>query len=184
MKQCPCAAGAVILALVLFVTADVAYAKAAKEVDASVSVALDSFKQGISNGSELLQKAKGVLVFPDLVKAGIGLGGEYGEGALMVNGKTADYYSSVGGSFGLQLGGQSRRIFLLFMEDSALKSFREASGWTGALNASGVFLKHGAEAMATTITSGNKPVMVFVLDQKGLMYDLNFEVVKYDRLKK
>ena len=45
-----------------------------------------------------------MLVFPNVLKAGVGVGGEYGEGALLVGGKTGAYYNIAAASIGFQLG--------------------------------------------------------------------------------
>src|SRR5210317_231924 len=81
----------------------VAQAKTAKEIDVSVEVALDRFKNQVKGAEEFLANAKGVLVIPNVIRVGFGLGGEYGEGALIVGGKTVDYYNTVAGSFGFQI---------------------------------------------------------------------------------
>jgi lipid-binding SYLF domain-containing protein len=160
-----------------------AYAKAAKEIDASVDVALEHFQKNVHDGKNLLQKAKGVLVFPGMIKGGFGLGAEYGEGALRIQGKTVDYYNMISGSLGFQLGGQSRRVFILFMEPEALQKFRADPKWLGGLNASGVLIDAGGEGSMDTMKA-NQPIMTFVLDQKGLMYDLNLEVGRIHKIQK
>ncbi|MFC1820881.1 hypothetical protein ACFLZG_07360, partial [Thermodesulfobacteriota bacterium] len=66
---------------------------------------------------------------PSVIKAGFGIGGEYGEGALRISGKTVDYYSTAAASIGFQLGAQSKTIILIFLDKSALKKFRDSSGW-------------------------------------------------------
>ena len=102
-----CMAGIVVLGLMIFT--GIAYAKSGREIDASVDTALDRFQREVPGGKDMLNKAEGILVFPSVIKAGIGLGGEYGTGALRVKGKTADYYNTVSGSVGFQLGGQIGR---------------------------------------------------------------------------
>jgi lipid-binding SYLF domain-containing protein len=172
-----------LLAVVVILGPDLVYAKTAKEIDVSVDVALERFRHDVKGGANLLQKAKGVLVFPNMIKGGIGFGAEYGEGALQINGKTVDYYNMINGSLGFQLGGQTRRIYILFMEDPALQEFRSTLKWKGGLNASGAFLSKGAEGSVDTMKM-NQPIMTFVLDQKGLMYNLNLEVGKINKIKK
>lgn len=172
---------AVILAVVCVTRP--AFAKEAKEIDASVDVAMERFTREVPNAANLLAKAKGVLVFPDLMKGGFGIGGEYGEGALRINGKSVAYYNSIGGSFGFQLGGQTRRVYYLFMEDAPLKEFRNSSGWKGGMNASAVFVDAGAEGFIDGLKL-NEPVLAFVFAQKGLMFNLNLEVSKFNELKK
>lgn len=160
-----------------------AYAKAAKEIDASVDVALELFQKEVNDGKNLLQKARGILVFPDMIKGGFGFGAEYGEGALRIGGTSVDYYKMISGSFGFQLGGQSRRVFILFMEQEALQEFRANPKWLGGLNASGVLIDTGGEGSMDTMKA-NQPIMTFVLDQKGLMGNLNMEVGRISKTKK
>jgi lipid-binding SYLF domain-containing protein len=121
----------VFWALVLVAGPGLAYAKAAKEIDASVDVALEQFQKDIPGAKELLQKAKGILVFPNMIKGGFVIGAEYGEGALRIDGKSVDYYNMINGSLGFQLGGQTRRIYILFMDALPLKEFREDPDWLG-----------------------------------------------------
>ncbi|MGW8368301.1 MAG: hypothetical protein ACWGPN_06425, partial [Gammaproteobacteria bacterium] len=101
-----------------------ANAKSATEIDAEVDASLKLFKEKVGSADELLAKSNGVLVFPSVIKAGIGIGGEYGEGALRIGGKTADYYSTAAASIGLQLGAQAKTVIILFLEQAALDKFR------------------------------------------------------------
>jgi len=93
---------------------------------------------------EYLKQAKGVLVFPKVFKAGFGFGGEYGEGALRIKGKTVDYYSTAAASFGFQIGVQKKSIILLFTQQAALKHFRESSGWKAGVDGSVALATLGA----------------------------------------
>lgn len=159
------------------------YARDAREIDASVEVALEKFREEVSGATDLLRKAKGVLVFPSMMKGGFVIGAEYGEGALQIDGRTVDYFNMISGSLGFQLGGQTRRIYILFLDDLSLKTFQADPDWLGAANASGVLVTLGAEGSVDTMKT-NEPIMAFVLDQKGLMYNLNLEVGKINRIKK
>ena len=94
---------------------DVSWSATKVEIDTRVKATLDKFYNEVVGGKELANKAAGILVFPSVIKAGIGIGGEYGEGALMVGGKTVDYYNSAAASIGFQLGAQSKSIIILFM---------------------------------------------------------------------
>jgi lipid-binding SYLF domain-containing protein len=166
----------------IFLFSGISYAKSAREIDASVDTALERFQKEVFGAKDMLAKAKGVLVFPGVIKAGIGIGGEYGTGALRIQGKTVDYYNTIGGSFGFQLGGQVKSVYLLFMEDSALKSFRASDGWKAGVDGSVALIKIGADASVDT-TKTNEPILAFVLGQKGLMYNLNIEGSKYNKIK-
>lgn len=174
-----------MLATMTFLLAPVfshlAYAKSAREIDAKVDTALDRFKREVFQGKDMLAKAKGVLVFPSVIKAGIGFGGEYGVGALRIKGKTADYYNTITGSFGFQLGGQVKSIYLLFMEDSALKNFRASDGWKAGVDGSVALITVGANGSIDT-TKTNQPIIAYVLGQKGLMYNLTIEGSKFNKI--
>ncbi|HXV27734.1 MAG TPA: YSC84-related protein [bacterium] len=170
----------VLLSLAFFTNAS--YAKSAREIDASVDEAMVRFEKEVFAAKDLLKKAKGVLVFPKVYKGGIGIGAEYGVGALRINGKTVDYYNTMGGSFGFQLGGQVRSIYLLFMEDSALKSFQSSEGWKAGVDGSVALITIGADGSIDT-TKNNEPIVAFVLGQKGLMYNLTLEGSKYNKIR-
>jgi lipid-binding SYLF domain-containing protein len=96
-----------------------AHSASAREIDIRVDAALKKFYQKVSGGKEFLKHASGVLVFPKVIKAGIGIGGEYGEGALRINGKTVDYYNTASASIGFQLGAQAKKIIRVFLQDQA-----------------------------------------------------------------
>ncbi len=159
------------------------FAKSAEEIDASVNTALRRFDQEIPGAKDLLKKAKGVLVLPKVVKGGIGIGGEYGEGALIMNGKVAEYYNTLGASVGFQLGAQVKDIYLLFMEDQALKNFRQSEGWKAGVDGSVALVTLGANGTIDT-TQTNQPIIGFVLGQKGLMYNLTLEGSKFNKIQK
>jgi lipid-binding SYLF domain-containing protein len=148
-----------------------------------VDVALERFNTEVKGAKEFLKAAKGVLVFPSVYKAGFVIGGEYGEGALRIGGKTVDYYNTIAGSWGLQIGGQKKTVILVFMQDEALKKFRAASGWKAGVDGSVALITVGAgEAIDTT--NIKDPIVGFVFDQKGLMANLTLEGSKYTKLKK
>lgn len=159
------------------------YAKTAAEIDAGVDSALARFEKEVWGAKDLLKNAKGILVLPSVIKAGIGLGGEYGEGALRVNGKTEGYYNTIGGSFGFQLGAQVKSVYLLFMQESALRDFQYSEGWEAGVDGSVALVAIGADGKVDT-TKTNQPIVAFVLGQKGLMYNLTLEGSKYNKLQK
>ena len=159
-----------------------AIAWSAKSIDRSVDSALRKFKE--TKGSDaVIRKAKGVLVFPKVFKAGFGIGGEYGEGALRVKGKTVDYYSTAAASIGFQFGAQKKTIIIAFMQDSAFKKFRDSSGWKIGADASVAVIAIGAGGGIDS-ASLNEPIIAFVFDQKGLMYNITLEGAKITKLKK
>lgn len=175
-----------ILAAVMAISATMialpaAKAASAREINAGVRATLDNFFSQIRGSRELADKAVGILVFPSVVKAGIGIGGEYGEGALLIGGQTADYYNTVSASFGFQLGVQERSVIICFMTDSALRQFRKTAGWKVGVDGSVAIITVGVGGSIDTnkITS---PVVGFVLDPKGLMYNLTLEGSKITRI--
>ena len=169
------------LGFILLAGSSAALAKSAQEIDISVNVALDEFTQQVKGGKEFLASAKGVLVFPSVIKAGIGIGGEYGEGALRIGGKTVDYYSTAAASFGFQLGAQSKRIVIVFMQDNALKKFRESQGWEAGVDGSVALITLGVGGSIDT-TNIKDPIIGFVFSNKGLMYNLTLEGSKYTKI--
>ena len=158
-------------------------AATAKEIDVSVDVALENFNQHVKGAEEFLKSAKGILVFPRVFKAGAGIGGEYGEGALRVGGKTVDYYSTAAASIGWQLGAQQKTVILVFMQQDALEKFRASSGWEAGVDGSVALLTVGAGGTIDT-TKIKDPIVGFVFGQKGLMYNLTLEGSKYTKLNK
>lgn len=160
-----------------------ANAASAYEIDADVDATLQRFYYQIPGGGDLAARAAGVLVFPSVVKAGMGVGGEYGEGALRIGGRTVGYFNTVSASIGFQLGVQARSVIILFMTPAALENFRRKDGW-----------KVGVDGSVTLVTLGvggaidsnqlRRPVLGFILDQKGLMYNLTLEGSKISRIKR
>ena len=168
--------------IALFLAAPPAHAASAAEIDQAVDRALAAFRK-INGARAFLGIAKGVLVFPKVYKAGIGVGGEYGEGALRVGGKTVDYYSTAAASFGFQLGAQAKRIVVIFTEESALRKFRESEGWKVGVDGSVALVDIGV-GKAVDTTNIKDPVIGFIFGQKGLMYNLTLEGSKFTRLDK
>jgi len=159
------------------------HAATAREIDVSVDVALERFAKEVPGAKEFLNGAKGVLVFPSVIKAGIVVGGEYGEGALRIGGRTADYYSTAAASFGLQLGAQSKTIILVFMQQEALDAFRRSEGWKVGVDGSVALVTVGVGGAIDT-ENIKDPIVGFVFGQKGLMYNLTLEGAKITRIHK
>jgi lipid-binding SYLF domain-containing protein len=160
---------------------NISQAKSAKEIDIQVDVALEKFEKDVKGGKEFLKSSKGVLVFPSVIKAGLVIGGEYGEGAMRIKGKTVDYYSTAAASFGFQLGAQSKTVILVFMEDKALKGFRDSSGWEAGVDGSVALIELGAGGSIDS-TNIKDPIVGFVFGNKGLMYNLTLEGSKFTKL--
>ena len=157
-----------------------ASAASAKQIDAGVDEAIEKFQQEVKGGKSFMDSSKGMLVFPTVLKGGAGFGGEYGEGALRIGGKTTDYYSMLQGSFGFQLGGEIKTVYLVFLDEEALKRFRDSEGWKAGVDGSVSLVTLGAGG---TIDTNNlkDPIVAFVLGQKGLMYNLSLEGTKFTK---
>ena len=155
----------------------------AVEIDASVDVALNRFETQVEGSDVFLKNAKGLLVMPNVKKAAFIVGGEYGEGALRIGGKTEGYYNIISGSFGLQIGAQAKDIIIAFMTDDALLSFRESHGWEAGVdgNVALITLGAGERVDSTTVRS---PIVGFVFDVKGLMADVSLKGAKFTELEK
>jgi lipid-binding SYLF domain-containing protein len=159
------------------------FAASAREIDVSVDVALEKFYKEVPGSQGFTKKSKAILVFPSVIKAGIGLGAEYGEGAMRIGGKTVDYYNTMAASIGFQLGAQAKSIVMLFMEKGALKEFRNSEGWKAGVDGSVALINLGMGDSLDT-TNVKDPIVAFVFGQKGLMYNLTLEGSKFNKLKK
>jgi lipid-binding SYLF domain-containing protein len=174
-----CAALVMVAALAANPRASEAASAAAIEADANET--LHSFVRQVPGARELANKAVGILVFPAVIKAGIGFGGEYGEGILLNQQRVVGYYNLISASFGFQLGEQQRSVIIMFMTQDALAGFEARAGW-----------KVGVDGSVTIITVGVggaidsdkvvSPVIGFILEQKGLMYNLTLEGSKISRI--
>jgi lipid-binding SYLF domain-containing protein len=173
-----------LLAATLFLfAATPAFAASKEEIDASVKEALATLYQESSAAKDLGAKASGILVFPKVTKAGIGIGGEFGEGALLVGGKTQGYYSTAAGSIGLQLGVQQKSQVIMFMNRKELDKFlnQNHDGWKAGVDGSVALATLGVGGQLDTETA-KKPIIGFIFSNKGLMYNLTFEGAKITKL--
>ena len=175
-------AGIVAAALCLQPVREAAAATAG-EIDSRVGKTLDQFYKKVGGAREVAGMSAGMLVFPAVVKAGLGVGGEYGEGALQVRAKTVDYYSTTAASVGLQMGVQERAVIIMFMTDDALAKFRKSAGWKVGVDGSVTLVTAGASGSVDT-ASINQPILGFVFGQKGLMFDVSLEGAKITKLQK
>jgi lipid-binding SYLF domain-containing protein len=156
-------------------------AKSAIEIDIEANATLKEFTKVIKGSQSFLAEAKGVLIFPSDIKAGIGIGGEYGEGVLRVNGKSVQYYSTASASIGFQFGAQKKSIVIVFLTEKALNDFRNKNGWEVGVDGSVALIKVGVNSDISTTTI-NKPVVGFVFGTKGLMYNLTLEGSKFTKI--
>ena len=170
-------------AAVLMFMAAPAGAASKEELDAQVREATEALYKHSSAAKELAGRASGMLVFPKVVKGGIGVGGEYGEGALIIGGKTVGYYALAAGSIGFQLGLQQKSQVILFMNQKELDKFQKSDGWKAGVDGSVALATLGAGGQVDTETS-KKPIIGFIFSNKGLMYNLTFEGSKLTKIDK
>lgn len=160
-----------------------ALAASAVEIDAKTDSALKMFHEKVGPAKELSAKAKGILIFPDVIKAGFGIGGEYGEGALRINGKTVEYYNTAAASIGLQLGAQEKAVILLFLDGKVLDDFRKSDGWEVGVDGSVAVVEWGTGGSIDT-SNIKDPIIGFVFGNKGLMFNLTLEGSKMSKIKR
>ena len=158
-------------------------AASAAKIDSEADKALQVFREDVNGAEVFLNQAAGYLIFPRVIKVGIGLGAESGEGALRVGGQTVAYYRTTAGSVGFQLGAQAKSIVIAFMTKESLQKFRDSSGWKVGVDGSVALIDLGA---GKTIDSNNikDPVVGFIFGSKGLMYNLTLEGSKFSKLDK
>ena len=160
-----------------------ANAATAVEIDAEVDAALVRFYEEVPAAKDLAKKAKGMLIFPKVLKAGFGVGGEYGEGALRIGGKSVGYYNTAAASIGLQIGAQSRAEVLLFMTQEALDRFQASDGWEVGVDGSVAVVRTGVGGEIDTTTLSD-PVIGFIFGEQGLMANLSLEGAKITKMDK
>jgi lipid-binding SYLF domain-containing protein len=141
-------------------------------IDAAVDSALTRLYPQARGSQELVASSRGMLVFPSFVSAGFIVGGASGQGALREAGKTTGYYRMTEASVGLLAGAQSQAVFILFMTQDALNSFKASRGWTAGVDGSITLITVGADARITTQTA-QQPIVGFVLTNSGLMGSLS-----------
>ena len=171
----------IMMGMMVSISAGSAWAGTSQDIDASVYACLDRFYKQIKGGREMVAMAEGVLVMPGVVKAGFIVGGEYGEGALRVGGKTVSYYNLASGSVGLQIGGEAKDFVILFMTDEALKQFQNSKGWEVGVDGSVALANFGGGERVDFIRM-NDPIIVFVFDVKGLMADISLKGAKFSKI--
>ena len=164
-------------------TPDVSKLSSAEEINDAANATLHRFVEANPSAEELGRKAAGVLVFPSAVKAGMLLGGQYGEGVLIVHGNAAGYYNIFSASFGFQLGVQSLSIIIVFVTEQALADFQRAYGWKVGIDGSIVVVTLGAAGSIDT-DSLTSPIVAFVTDQEGPMYSISLEGSKISRIER
>jgi len=151
------------------------------KIDSNVKAALGNLYKSVPGTKELAKNAKGTLVFPAIYKAGFIVGGQYGKGALRVGGKSIAYYNTAGASFGFLAGGEKRSMAVMFQTQEALQHFRASAGWDVGGDASVTLVEVGANG-AIQATTLNKPILVFIYGNTGLMGDVSLKGTKITKL--
>jgi lipid-binding SYLF domain-containing protein len=157
------------------------FAASAAEIDRDARAALETLFQSTPQAKDLARQAKAILVFPYVFRAGLVIGGLYGEGALMIEGKTVGYYSTAAGSFGLQAGVQAYGYALFFMNSGALQHLQEGSGWELGTGYSVVWVDKGDAATISTSTIF-EDIYAFIFDQTGVMAGLGLQGSKITKI--
>ena len=174
---------ALFVFLVPFIFTANAMAATAQEIDAKVDATLKIFRAQVPGADQYLSVAKGVLVFPSVFRAGVGIGGEYGEGALRINGKTVEYWSTASASIGFTFGAQSKSLILVFLDEAELIKFRNSEGWRAGIDGSVAFVEWGKAENVDTINTKD-PILGFAFGNKGLMANIALEGSKFILLNK
>ena len=151
--------------------------------EADANAALKKLYESEPVAKAIGEKAKAVLVFPNIVKAGFIVGAQYGEGVLLMNGKLIAHYNSVAGSYGLQAGVQAFGYALFLMNDKAVQYLDKSNGWEIGVGPSIVIVDKGV-AKSLTTTTLKDDVYAFIFDQKGLMAGLGLQGSKITKLEK
>ncbi len=158
-----------------------AVAEPASIIEAKVNEAIKEFAKEVEGGEAFLAKTKGYLVFPSVMKGGFVVGGEYGEGALRVNGETQHYFSITSASVGFQMGLQKTSYIIAFISQTAMENFIKSNGWEAGVDGAITVAKWGKGKDISSL-SFEKPIYAFVFGAKGLMYNLTIEGTKFTRI--
>ena len=151
------------------------------KIDAGASDTLTRLYGMTPGARELVAKSRGMLIFPSVIAAGFGVGGQYGEGVLRSGRSALGYYNLASVSVGLQIGAQSKAIVFLFLTQESLDQFRNAQGWSVGADASVAVLRTGANGQID-INAVTAPVAAFVMTNAGLMANLTLEGTKITRM--
>jgi len=185
MWQSRFAAGLMALALTVLpaITPQMALAASAADINRDASTALARLYEKTPEAKQLATRAKAILIFPSVYKAGFMFGAQYGEGALRKGNKTLGYYNTVAASYGFQAGAQAFGYALFFMNDTALSFFEKSDGFEVGSGPSIVVLDEGA-AKAMSSTTVSQDVYAFIFSQKGLMGGLGLQGSKISKIEK
>ena len=169
-----------IVALLAF-AAPAAHAGSAQDIDLKADAALNRILAESPAAQALAEKAQAILIFPQIVKGGFGLGGQYGEGALRVNDATVAYYSIAGASFGFQAGAQAFSEVLFFMTPESLDYLERVKGFQVGADANVAVVNQGVAIEANSSTL-REPVVAILFGQQGLMAGATLHGSKISRI--
>ena len=170
--------------LVIFFTiffTQTSFAKTFQQIDKEVNVAIEKFKHDVAGGENFLSQAKGYLVFPTVLKAGLIVGGKYGEGVLRINDKTTYYYEMAAASIGFQAGAQKYAMLIAFLSETALNNFIKSNGWEAGVDGTITVSDWGASKDISSI-SYEKPIIAFIYGEKGLMASVSIAGTKFRKI--
>jgi lipid-binding SYLF domain-containing protein len=161
---------------------DIAEATAA-EINADADISLGLLSKEINDSALYIDQAYGYLIFPRVVKVGMGVGIETGEGVLRIAGSSVDYYRLSSGSLGFQVGAQAKAVVVAFMTEDVLNNFRNNPGWKVGLDGTITIIDKG---LGQSIDSDKilDPIIAFIFDSRGLMYSLTMEGTVFTLLDK
>jgi lipid-binding SYLF domain-containing protein len=170
-------------AFMLATQASPVWAASAEDLDKDATQALESLYKSNPTAEVIAKKAKAILVFPKITKAGLVFGGSYGEGVLLRGNKVTEYYNSVSASWGWQAGAESYTYVVFLMSDKAVKYLATSKGWEFGVGPSVVVVNEGAAKNLSTTTLKDD-AYAFIADQQGLMASLSIEGTKISRIKR
>jgi len=176
---------AMALAVLMLLNTAPTMAASKAEIDRDSRAALQTLYENNVMAKTLGKKAKGILVFPSILKAGFIIGGQGGNGALLKNGKTAGYYNTAAASYGLQAGIQNYGYAMFFMTDAALAYLDKSGGWEIGVGPSVVIVdKETAAAFGKSMTTSTlkDDIYAFIFSQKGLMAGIGLQGSKITRI--
>lgn len=157
------------------------FAKTFQQIDSEADIAIEKFKHDVAGGENFLSQAKGYLVFPTVLKAGLIVGGKYGEGALRVDNKTSYYYEMTAASIGLQAGVQKYTMLITFLSETALHNFIKSNGWEAGVDGTITISDWGKSKDISSI-SYEKPIVAFIYGEKGLMASVSIGGTKFRKI--
>lgn len=179
--KCRAFAAALLSSLSLLSPSGPAQAATASALNASADAALAEFASDIKGGKDYLKAAKGILVLPEVTKAGLVVAAQFGEGALRVGGKTVDFYKMEAASVGLQAGYQEATYVFLFLTDEALNQFRTGKGWSAGVEG-GVTVVDASMGGTLDSLKAKDAVLGFAFGETGLMGGWSAKGAKFTKI--